>query len=514
MENPTSPRGWDWISKYSPCFVVNGEDVQVLFTPTDFYQTLMDGIKSAKRRIVLSSLYLGTGTLESDLAKCLLETLRNRHLNEIKMDVDILFDFARGTRAGAANSKSVLLPIYKEFNHPTELSSVNFNVYFFHTPQLRGIYKQILPSRWNEIVGVSHIKVYLFDDTLVLSGANLSYDYFTQRQDRYIQFKNCSELSNYFHSLVKTVGRFSFELQYDGTLKFSNECPHHPVTGNYNHFIEYAAEKLKSVIFPKNQPCEISQDDFLGSCQQQSTTPFLTHVCEKTHGDPLMASNRDCTNKRHDKGLPNDTFVFPCVQLGFAGIKQDEIVTEELLKSFVRPSHVCFTSGYFNITDQYAELIAKGSASFDIFTASPEANGFLGAAGFSGYVPSMYICLVKKFYEILLDSKRESAVQLWEYTRPNWTYHAKGLWFYEDPNSLPTLTMIGSPNYGYRSVYRDLEAQAVIVTSNQKLRHALHLEKCNINDYSTRVTADTFSHQRYFVHRWVKAVSSFIKHFF
>jgi hypothetical protein len=33
---------------------------------------------------------------------------------------------------------------------------------------------------------VSHLKALVFDDTLILTGANLSQDYFTNRQDRYV----------------------------------------------------------------------------------------------------------------------------------------------------------------------------------------------------------------------------------------------------------------------------------------------------------------------------------------
>lgn len=33
---------------------------------------------------------------------------------------------------------------------------------------------------------VSHLKALVFDDTLILTGANLSRDYFTNRQDRYV----------------------------------------------------------------------------------------------------------------------------------------------------------------------------------------------------------------------------------------------------------------------------------------------------------------------------------------
>lgn len=49
-----------------------------------------------------------------------------------------------------------------------------------------------------------------------------------------------------------------------------------------------------------------------------------------------------------------------------------------------------------------------------------------------------------------------------------------GLWLYLAGSSLPCLTLIGSPNFGYRSVHRDLEAQIAIVTESQALQQQLH----------------------------------------
>ena len=34
--------------------------------------------------------------------------------------------------------------------------------------------------------------------------------------------------------------------------------------------------------------------------------------------------------------------------------------------------------------------------------------------------------------------------------RPGWTFHAKGLWYSPPGERCPTLTVVGSPNYGYR----------------------------------------------------------------
>lgn len=43
-------------------------------------------------------------------------------------------------------------------------------VSLYHTPDLSGYLKQYLPPKLDETVGVQHMKVYLFDDSLVMSG--------------------------------------------------------------------------------------------------------------------------------------------------------------------------------------------------------------------------------------------------------------------------------------------------------------------------------------------------------
>ena len=53
---------------------------------------------------------------------------------------------------------------------------------FYQTPQLRGWLQRLLPPKLNEVIGLQHCKVYIFDNSLIMSGANLSQDYFTNRQ--------------------------------------------------------------------------------------------------------------------------------------------------------------------------------------------------------------------------------------------------------------------------------------------------------------------------------------------
>jgi CDP-diacylglycerol--glycerol-3-phosphate 3-phosphatidyltransferase len=53
-------------------------------------------------------------------------------------------------------------------------------------------------------------------------------------------------------------------------------------------------------------------------------------------------------------------------------------------------------------------------------------------------------------------------------------FHGKGLWYYPKNKKSPNMTIVGSSNFGYRSVYRDIEAQLVIYSDNQQLQEQLH----------------------------------------
>ncbi len=106
----------------------------------------------------MSSLYLGTGKLEEDLVDSI-ETALKKNEN---ITVKVLLDHSRGLR-GSKNSKTMLEKLYSKY-------SKQFNLYFYHTPKLRGISKAVLPHRYNETLGVQHMKIYMADDTLVISG--------------------------------------------------------------------------------------------------------------------------------------------------------------------------------------------------------------------------------------------------------------------------------------------------------------------------------------------------------
>ncbi|XP_076366375.1 phosphatidylglycerophosphate synthase 1 isoform X3 [Tachypleus tridentatus] len=417
------PTGCKWMSDFGPSFHISGDNVEVLCQPSEFYERLKELARKAKERVTIASLYIGTGILEEKLVSSLQTALTNTGC-EVK--IQVLLDVTRGSR-GVKNSRMLLLPLIQDFPGQVQVS-------LYHSPALRGWIKKMLPERWNEVISLTHLKIYLFDNTLLMP---------------------------------------------DDTLSLHPNWSVHPEKGD---------------------PCQFSQEAY------QRLSKFL---CNKSYSLVTNTSSHFATN------YESDTVVYPLLQMYPLGVYQDECVTERLLVTVPSGSIIKLASGYFNLTEKYEEIILQSSpAEFDLLVASPKVNGFYGAKGISGAIPDAYTYIAKKFYERVRHEHQERRIRLHEYEQENWTFHVKGLWVYYPGESLPSVTLIGSPNFGYRSVYRDLEAQVAIITRNENLRKQLHKEQQNLYQYTSLVDQQTFEKPDRQIPLWVKIVTKFIKTYF
>ena len=64
--------------------------------------------------------------------------------------------------------------------------------------------------------------------------------------------------------------------------------------------------------------------------------------------------------------------------------------------------------------------------------------------------------------------------------------------------------MVGSANFGYRSVEKDLESQMTIVTRNVGLQKSLEAEQKRLFQSSERVSKETLTERR--IPFWVRCV--------
>ena len=413
------------LDRLAPRIDIDAGQIEIINSPAEFYETLLSKIRSAKRRIYLSTLYVGKN--EHELVSTIRDALRH---NSPSLKLSVLTDALRGAReAPDPSCASLLAPLVTEFPNQVQIC-------MYHTPNLTGIRKSLIPKRINEGWGLQHIKLYGVDDEVILSGANLSNDYFTNRQDRYHIFKS-GRVADYFARVHHAVCSVSFLLKPSkNTSGFVLEWPSHNPAPNPLEAPTAYVQAATAVLAPlvKPQPSKASHT------ASTSLYPLLCHPPTINTELPAVAS-----------------------------------LLSRPVKSYT------FTAGYFNPHPTIASsLLAASSlptsASGTILTASPFANGFFGSRGISGMLPAAYSHLSLHF----LRRARGKNVKLREWQRgvvgqeAGWTYHAKGLWLtlpegkgYE---TSPSVTLLGSSNYTTRSYGLDLEAGAIIVTSNEELR--------------------------------------------
>ncbi|UZP46589.1 hypothetical protein NXS19_014401 [Fusarium pseudograminearum] len=425
------------LDRLAPSFDIQGEQIRIIQTPAQFYETLKDRIRNAKRRIFLSTLYIGKS--EKELIETLQESLRKNP--DVKLS--ILTDALRGTReAPNPSSASLLAPLVEEFGAD-----------------------RYIPTRINEGWGLQHMKLYGVDDEIIMSGANLSTDYFTNRQDRYHLFSS-KEVTDHFWSIHSGVTSFSFLVQPSKepagfTLAWPENNSAPSPLEKPESFIKSTTSTLQTLLHPKSRPENDISDTrvyMLGQMSQvmkpdtSTELPIITHILK--------------------------TLALPAY----------------------RDSSWTFTAGYFNPAPSLTKLLlGTASSSNTVITASPEANGFYKSKGVSGLLPDAYTLLARRFVHRVHHEGRDNDITLkeWRYGvvgQPGgWTYHAKGLWVTMPGDNNPAISIIGSSNYTKRSYSHDLEAGALIVTRDEGLKTRLGEEQLWLQEHATKATRDDFA---------------------
>ena len=440
------------MGKHARPVAVRTSDVAVVESPSDFYELLCRGISQAKTSITLSTLYMGTHTEKENKLISLLSQASERGVR-----VKLLLDAMRAKRGGT-NPRG----------YPSSLADTlaksllgakrgggkgNLSVSLYHTPIASRLTSTLMRPPYGEILGVCHMKAYVFDDTVVMSGANLNEKYFTTRQDRYISIRN-AQLAHVTTSIIDAISKNSFRLNHLGGF-----------------------EEPPGGISPISAPRAFGEKLYSD----------LTETARGVSSGEVPTSCLDGQNASGEEAL-----VFPLVQLGCINYRQDEEAVGGFLANLSRGDKLQVSSGYLNPTRQLEEAFARSGCAVDFITASPSANGFFQSPKGSpkALIPFVYQSLAyesirrMQSYQqntTLPSSSRASGstVSLYEYGRQGWQYHAKGLWytpFSEGREAGPLATFIGSPNYGYRSQDKDLEMQFFILSQCENLRERLRVE--------------------------------------
>ena len=467
----------------------NSDSIRLLYKPNDFYKSLLQNILLAKDRIFLTSLYLGKHEHE------LIQTLDTALTKNPNLRVYFLLDGLRSTREFPADSSITLIS-----SLISKYGSERIHFRLYRTPAFHGWKSHLIPKRFNEGLGLQHMKFYGFDnDKIILSGANLSHDYFTNRQDRYWLFQN-NELNNYYFQILQLVGSLSYKVEMN-TNSRKNPC-------------------LPCLIWPKNNltvdPLK-DRNQFL----RDSSLIITKFLCDR--------ANIEQKNMTKDW----DTVIFPISQ--FTPLFRHSLLDKStelptilslfnIMKNHNLKNHSninwCFTAGYFNIFPSIRKnMLESNCTNSNVITASSKANGFYESKGVSKYLPHAYLHLTYKFLKQVKSSNSHIFVKEWENGIHNklngWSYHAKGIWFYfgNTQNNIyePFLTVLGSSNYTRRSYSLDLESNIVILTKNDFLKNELRKELNHLLKDTKDVTLNNFKNDpEKHVKRGVKIVTKLL----
>ncbi|KAI0984703.1 hypothetical protein GJ496_007317 [Pomphorhynchus laevis] len=416
--------------KAFPSFTVKSENAEFIKCPKSFYDTLMSRISTAKKRIVFSSLYIGTGEMERNIVVSIIRALDN----EPNLSVTFILDYFRARRIDKQSSSNessltVLQPLLQA--HGERVS-----IYLFLALRNRMLLSiaDKLPCKLGEMLGVHHVKFYCIDDSTILSGANLSNSYFQNRLDRNLIIKDVPMFSNYIADVADKLGNMSFRV--NSVANGLELCTTKPFT------------KVKLL-------------DNSNEYQKPRWSQFNIGDCEKQGGDfmitPLMSV--PCSidyNNGYSKLMADFCTVF---------------------------DRIWISSGYFNPTVSLQNaLIQRKVIDIQVLHPSKQANGWFGASGLFRHVPSIYNCISACAYDFCRRFFNKcSSFAFKEYQKDDWTFHCKGFW--GQWNGSKQLTMIiGSSNYGYRSTLRDSELDFVISSISERGNNLLLNERNLIFD--------------------------------
>lgn len=152
------------------------KEIKIIEDPNSFYELILEKLRTSNS-VFLACLVLGAG----EKTKILLNILKERMLQNKKTAVFI--DKARNL------GDPELVKYINENNLGDIIQMVDYRKCSY------------LPHLLNEFLGVYHLKAYVFDDEVCISGANLNDHYFTDRIDRYYLIKD-KDLSE---SVIKSV---------------------------------------------------------------------------------------------------------------------------------------------------------------------------------------------------------------------------------------------------------------------------------------------------------------------
>ncbi|HBO39285.1 MAG TPA: CDP-diacylglycerol--serine O-phosphatidyltransferase [Pasteurellaceae bacterium] len=198
-----------------------GKDIEFIYSPSEFKQAIIQLIRTAKTRIYITALYWQLDEAGQEI----LDELYQAKTNNPDLDVKVLVDWHRAQRnlLGVEKGKTNA-DWYCEQRQKYNMPSIFFGV----------------PINTREVFGVLHIKGFVFDDTVLYSGASINNVYLNQqnkyRYDRYQKIRN--------PALADIMVKFVNQHLLNSTAVYGLDKEQRPTTKEIRHNIKSFRKQL------------------------------------------------------------------------------------------------------------------------------------------------------------------------------------------------------------------------------------------------------------------------------
>lgn len=470
------------------CFPLHHHDVQPSpVTPSDFHLLLCDKIRTAKRRVTLASLYIGPAadpSYEKEIQ--LLDALREASSRQVH--VTILLDHNRALRPVPCKNGTITSAeaCWKALmSSPRRPDASNFRIHLFSV--LPDMLQRILPNPYNEVAGVFHIKAYIIDDELILSGANLSEEYFSDRVDRYLHVTQ-PDLVQCYEDMVDAL------CQYAHAYSYHNET---------NHLEAPAISRKQLVNSLKALLTSDSPDAALDTESKDASKSIVAYAV------PTFQAPRHFHRGIYarDTLRSDEEALHALIEATAHTHRQDGGVEARIATAYLNPTKLLLSALR---CCEHSHFLTAGRVSHG-FKPKPKA----GNKG-KDWIPTVF--------EYAAQQIRLNNVFVSYYQRPDWTFHSKGLWltsFTESENvRLPPDATVyavthGSGNFGYRSSIRDLESNLVLVfPPGSPVAHDHVREWNQLCEFAVTAREEQKGSSPDGISAWIKLTFPIIRHFF
>ena len=354
-----------------PFLPLKKEQVEFLFSPSDFKAQIIELIRNAKKRIYVTALYWQ----KDEAGQEILDEIYRVKQEHPDLDVKILVDWHRGQRNLLGAEKSATNADWYCEQRQTYQLPDDPNMFF-------GV-----PINTREVFGVLHIKGFVFDDTVLYSGASINNVYLHQ-QDKY-RYDRYQKITN--AQLADAMVNFISDYLLDFSAVHPLDVANRPRTKEIRAAIRAYRKNLAN------------------------------------HAEYTLESA---------VGFSDVLSVSPLFGLGASGNELNQVIEELFLKT---QQKLTICTPYFNfprtLQHKIAALLEQGKQ-VEIIVGDKVANDFYippeQPFKMAGALPYLYESNLRRFCEKFQREieKGQLTVRLWK--DGDNTYHLKGVWVDND----------------------------------------------------------------------------------